>query len=81
MQAQSVYLTASYPARCALLQLARDFCGLGFFCQSPIQYSIVRLAGKVRTEMLDESSPVGGTDGDIHVLCQAQIAAERRTMS
>jgi hypothetical protein len=81
MQAQSVYLTASYLARCALLHLARDFCGLVFFFISPIRFRILRLAGKVTSEMLDESSPAGGADGDIHVLCQALIAAERRNMS
>ena len=55
--------------------------GLGFFCQSPIRYSMLRLAGKVTSEMLDESSPAVDADADVHVLCEALIVAERCIMS
>ena len=44
----------------------------------PIQYPAFSREGN---EMLDESSPVGRADADIHVRCGALIAAERHIMS
>jgi hypothetical protein len=45
----------------------------------PIQYPA--FSREVASEMLDESLPPGGADADVHVLCEALIAAERCSMS
>jgi hypothetical protein len=65
---------------CGLLHIGRNFCGLGFFFEAQIRFSMLRFAGRLQVK-LDQSSPARGADADIHVLCEALISAEGRSMS